>query len=239
MSGIEWGSVAEWCSGIATAAAVIVSLWLALKGDRDAAAREVRAKRASAQKTLMKLLVVINSLEAMDRYFRTTQAAATPRQLEGQRWRYTRPIAGMTNEGEIRFDGDEHSVFLDAGEVKFSMDLSLLAQRHAAAVEMMKEYGRARQALLALLPPPIDSNGIEGGVVLTREQQIALGPQVAALEAMLSDMVRYTRDDIQLGFSVGERFGPICQRYFGDPKFPSLKRPDAEPGGLFASSSTG
>lgn len=231
---MEWGSVAEWFGAIATAGAVIVSLWLARKGDRDAAAREVRVKRASAQKTLMKLLVIINSLDSMDRYFRNTQAAATPKQRGGERWRYTQPIVGLTAQGETSFDGDEHSVFLDAGEIQFSMDLSLLAQRHSAAVEMLKEYGRARQAFLDLLPPPVDSRGTEGGVILTSRQEAALRPKAAALEAMLSDMVRHTGNDLKLGLSVGDRIGPICKRYFGDPKFPSLKRPETGQMAAFA-----
>lgn len=222
---IDLGSAADWFSGTMAATAIGLSLWFSRQAGRDQLKREAKSNRLIAMKTTAKLLIVINSIYGNHKHLTATPASLTPERIAEGRWRFTLALEGLTNEGEIGIDPDEFGLFVDGGELQFAMDLSLLARRHSAAVEMMKVYARKRQELLELMPPPRQIEGLEAVVTVDAEQAISLILRSRALEAMLQQMIAQTEEDKRMADDIRDKFGPIARRILKDPSFPKLGAP--------------
>ena len=179
-------------------------------------------------KTTAKLLVIINSIYGLHKHLNTTPAHLSPERIAEGRWRFTLALEGLTNEGEIGIDPDEFGLFVDGGDLQFAMELSLLARRHSAAVEMMKVYARKRQDLLELMPPPYQIDGVDAVVALDPQQAIPLVLRGRALEAMLAQMLVQTDEDKRMADDIRDKFGPIVRRILNDQTFPKLGAPSLE-----------
>lgn len=235
---IDLGSAADWFSGTMAAIAIGLSLWFSRQAGRDQLKRDAKSNRLIAMKTTAKLLIVINSIYGNHKHLTTTPANLSPDRIAEGRWRFTLALEGLTNEGEIGIDPDEFGLFVDGGELQFAMDLSLLARRHSAAVEMMKVYARKRQDLLELMPPPHQIEGLEAVVKVEADQAIALVLRSRALEAMLQQMITHTDEDRRMADDIRDKFGPIVRRILKDPSFPKLGSPSMTSEGCETGSTT-
>jgi|GEM_PF-2072830 len=218
----EWGSVAEWVGGVGSFAAVAVALGISGKADRDARKREAAEERAIAHKTTMKIIAMYGNFKAIDRHLNIPFPPGWP---DGQRerWKVVEAIVGMSREGDLRIEPNETNLFLKAGESQFAMDLALLGRRHATAFEMLDHYAREREAHVLRQPIPDVMEGTWGTGGLTAEQMRAQAPFGARLERMIASMTHFAAEDFASVTGLAQRFGPICQRYFGDPKFPLIQ----------------
>ncbi len=222
---IDFGSLADWFSGTMAACAVALSLWFSRQATRTQRKIDARANRTIAMKTVAKLLVIINSLYGLHRHLTAIPPNISPDRLAEGRWRFTLGLEGFSNETAYDIDPDEFGLYVDGGELDFAMDLSLLARRHAASIEMMKAYSRRRDDLLERMPQPDRLNGTEAAVVIEAEKAMPLVLRSRALEAMLQQMILHAETDKKLADDVRDRIGPITRRILNDPTFPVLGAP--------------
>lgn len=221
----DWGSVADWVSGIMSFAAVSIALWLGLKSSSDQRARDRRSERSSAHKTLTKMVEMINAFNDMRKHFCISYDTAKLAGPDGEKWPQILAVSGMLDPMAVRLDSDETDLLLRVGNTDFMMQLMLLVRRYEASVDAAKEYRTARSELVNMMPPPSTADGREGEIYPDESIFLVIQPRSAALEHSLSELVEMLNDSWELTLKVSARMPTLFRSYFKDESFPALNLP--------------
>lgn len=234
---MEFGSAADWFSGVMTAIAVIVALagygvseWQR-KRDREEA--ELQAGRLIG----IKLMKVLNGTHDIHRHL-WTPYDGPPLGGEGgnEMWRTIHPLVGLQDDPTIILDGAETNLLIRANATDFLQELMLATTRYQSIVSSMKEYQLRYEAIYELSPAPVSMNGQIGTHMLTAEQYMKIRPYSIALENLIQSLRAMTVENVEICKKLASDYGPIMKRYFRVEKFLTLAEPKDTAAGSEAAS---
>jgi hypothetical protein len=219
----DWEIAASWFSGVASAAAVVVALWLARKSDRDRASERQQARKAIARKLLSEIMEIANSFYTIKHSFEQDfQGLVPPQPAPAERWRLTRPLIGLAESDAIYVD-DAALMLLMEADPKLYQDVILVADKQRVLVRLLAEYGIRRNALLEMLPQPVEvEDDILFGVVPDGPEHVRLRAHARAVEDLLSQAWAAACEGQTDSMAIAERVGPVMRTFLSDEKFPLI-----------------
>lgn len=206
----------------------VISWLLARRTSKETLHRDSEQRREEklslALQAHVKLKTIIDNLGTLLRMLERALANAPG---PGARpWMCVEPIVGSRNEHEVEFTAAELALFLEAQRADISEKLQLLSRRNSTTGVVIDTYNVRREALREKMPPPHFIEDTKGSTALTRDQALALGPDMAALDSLIDQLLPSLREDLTLGLEVAREFGPVLKRHFGDKRFPAFLIPD-------------
>lgn len=137
-------------------------------------------------------------------------------------WERVRPVVGIGEPHII--DTDEAAPFLAGGEADLANRALLLSIRHATFLRLLNKYAELREEMADFLPP----TSVEGARAVTDvppEKRNLFKLKSNELEALVREMVKGARTDLQDAVELCDLVGPAARRVFGSRDLPSLHRP--------------
>ena len=220
---IEWGSVAEWVSGVASSGAVIVALYLSTSSDRKAASKERQSDQAIAHNTTLKIALVLNGIADLKRHFGPAFENTSTDNPFDARWPYVQGVNGLMPAGSIRLGADEIDFLFRLGNMKLAQELRLALRQHEATIAAADTYRDLREAMLAKAPSPVAARSELGTVEQTAKEIIALKPQSAVIERTLEGLIDRLASEWEYTLGGAGEFGKLVRTRFRDPHFPLLR----------------
>jgi hypothetical protein len=213
---------------IGAAAASVPAYLLAARSSKETLARDRLSRKeeqkAAAFRALVKLVTIINGVGTLHRHIEGLISQADAQGHSGlQLWRKVLPLAGFANT-ELRFEGDDLSVFVSSGEFSYVTDLLQLAERSIALVSAFRSYAEQRKLmtdeLATMATAPMEGN--LGSIVLTPAELARLEPRSVELEMIVTQLRTFAREDYATAVALGDRFGPLVRSALPDTPFPNL-----------------
>lgn len=211
----------------------VISWLLARRTSKETLQRDAEQRREEklglALQAHVKLKTIIDNLGTLLRMIE--RALADPPTSNSRPWMCVEPIIGHGDEHLVQFTAAELALFLEAQRADISEKLQLLARRNSTAGVVIETYNARRMELKSKMPPPETIEGNRGSTPLTRDQYLALAPDMVALDSLIEQLVPALREDLMLGLQIAEAFGPTLQAHFGDKRFPGFLVPNHSEGG--------
>ena len=222
---MELGSLAEWVSGLTSASAVIVALWLARKSTKDQAHDRLAGRRATGRRILSDVRTIANSIYSIRSQIEVDLEGLTPPQPSpNERWCFVKPLFGLTEADAIYIDPGSMDLLMEA-DPKLYEAVGSVASQQRVLVRLLAEYGRRRDALFGMLPPPIEADGAYLiGVISDAPEYANSRAHAMAVEALLTEVWEAAEEALPTALDVSERLGPAMRKFLPDPKFPMLGR---------------
>jgi hypothetical protein len=219
---MDWGSVADWVSGVATAAAVIVALsgygfleWQRARDRRD-------AQRTAGRQIGIKLARVLNGTHDIYRHLWALYEGP-PLGGEGasELWRTIHPLIGLEHEPGLILNAAETDLLLNLDATDFMMELMLATGRYQSIVSSMKDYAVRYEAMYQMMPPPVAMNGVIGQHHLSQQDYLRLRPYSLQLETIIQALRAMTAENVEICKKLAEQYHPLMKGYFQE-RFMSL-----------------
>ncbi|TMJ19543.1 MAG: hypothetical protein E6G92_07140 [Alphaproteobacteria bacterium] len=215
-SRIEWGTAADWVSGTGSLLAVIVALggyWLIERHrKRDEtqrhqdAAYQIGYKLASLSSEAHNLVIELNPHGKSD----DDLAAESDMDICGG----FSAQAG-SSESLIRDLNDaEQNLLMRLKEEDFLMTFSEAVALGLSLRAGLAEYKAKREALMAMLPPPVDVSGEMAGHDLTQQQILSLQPQMIQAASLVRSLRALATINVKRLRKLGVDFRPMMLRHF-------------------------
>lgn len=223
---MEWGTVADWFSGGASAAAVVVALagygfleWQRARDRKD-------AERTAGRQIGVKLARVMNGTDDIRRHL-WAPYEGPPVGGEGanELWRTTYPLIGLEYEPGLMLSAAETDLLITMNATDFMMELMLATGRYQSVVSSMKDYGIRYEAIYRMLPPPAAMDGVLGQHHLSHEEYMRIRPYSLQLEAIIQSLRAMTAENVGKCGKLAEQFNPLMKGHFKE-KFLSLNKPE-------------
>jgi hypothetical protein len=175
----------------------------------------------------VKLKTIIDNLGTL--LHMLERALSNPPAPGARPWQCVEPIVGQRGENAVEFAAAELALFLEAQRGDLAEQMQMLARKNAVAGAVIETYNDRRDALRAKMPVPEAVEANLGTTPLTREQFMAVAPDMAALDSLIEQIVPMLREDLQFGLEIAAEFGPVLQQHFRDTRFPGFLIPASEP----------
>ncbi|MEG8051444.1 hypothetical protein QP178_16815 [Sphingomonas aurantiaca] len=213
---LEWGSVADWFSGLATVAAVIV----ALNANRITRSRQLAddavARRIDAEQITLKLASIGDDLMVLRAH--TVERVRTVRLQTGaeiiQRSMID-PVFGHPNETVPRLTPSEASALIAVGAVNQAMKFNLISKRMTSHQASLNEYARQIELYEASLPHPsrlVINDGVRNDETeLQGANGLEIQRRLADLESFSSHLRDYVARDLVEAADLADSLGPFLQ----------------------------
>lgn len=214
----NWGSVADWFSGSASAAAVIVAVggygvleWQRRRDRRD-------AERVAGRQIGIKLARVLNGTSDIHRHLR---APYNGPKIEGvgseELWRTIQPLIGLPDEPGLMLDATETNLLIKIGSTDFMMEQMLATSRYQSLVSSMREYQARYDALYQMTPPPKAMDGLFATHALNEQEYLRLLPYSRALDALIRSLCSMADENVEKCKVLAKQFHPLMKDYFKEP----------------------
>jgi hypothetical protein len=209
----------------------VISWLLARRTSKETLQRDREQRRDEklglALQAHVKLKTIIDNLGTLLRMIE--RALANPPAPGSRPWMCVEPIIGHRGEHAVEFTAAELALFLEAQRGDLANDMQLLVRRNATAGVVLETYNARRADLKSKMPPPQMIQGTHGTTALTKDQAQTLAPDMVALDSLIDQLVPALREDLALGLTIAEEFGPVLKKHFGDKRFPGFLIPQQDP----------
>jgi hypothetical protein len=205
----------------------IFSWLLARRTSKETLQRDHEQRREEklglALQAHVKLKTIIDNLGTLLRMIES--ALNNPPSPASRPWMCVEPIIGHRGEHSVQFTAAELALFLEAQRGDIAEQMQMLARKNSTAGAVIETYNTRRDEMKSKFPPPDVVDGNLGTTALTREQFMALAPDMAALDSLIDQIVPALREDFDLGLAIAAEFGPVLKSHFGDKRFPGFLLP--------------
>jgi hypothetical protein len=209
--------------------AALFSWLLARRTSKETLARDREQRREAklglALQAFVKLKTIIDNLGTLLRMLE--RALANPPSKDSRPWQSVEPIVGHRGEHTVEFTAAELALFMEAQRGDLAENMQMLVRKNSTHGVVIETYNERRDALKAKMPPPQIIQGARGTTALTREQFMALAPDMVALDSLIEQLVPALREDLEFGLSIAAEFGPALQKHFDDKRFPAFLIPSS------------
>ena len=214
----DWGSIADWFSGGASAAAVIVAVggYGLLEWQRRRDRKE--AERLAGRQIGVKLARILNGTHDIHRHL---WAPYDGPPLEGvgahELWRTIQPLIGLQDEPGLILDATETNLLIKMNATDFMMEQMLATSRYQSIVSSMKEYQVRYEAFYQMMPPPIAMKGQLGTHAMDEKTLLRLLPYTLQLEHMIQHLRQMSAENVEKCGSLAKKYHPLMKGYFKEP----------------------
>lgn len=220
---MELGSWADWFSGGASALAVIVAVggygFSEWQRGRDRKDRE----REAGNMIGVKLTRALNLTDDIRRHLCAPYEGPV---MHGdgadEMWRRTKPLLGLTEDTSVSLTDAEINLLIRAKQTQFMMDLMLVTARYQSINNSMREYAVRYDAILALMPAPVEMNDAVGVHIMERAQYMKLKPYSNALEALIQGLKVMSKENVDKAKGLVPSYTPMMKAYFKTDKWMNL-----------------
>ena len=206
----------------------VISWLLARRTSKETLQRDREQRREEklglALQAHVKLKTIIDNLGTLLRMIE--RALANPPSANSRPWMCVEPIIGHRGEHSVEFTAAELALFLEAQRADIAEELQLLTRRNSTAGVVLETYNARRADLKLKMPPPQMIKDNHGTTALTKDQYLALVPDMVALDSLIEQLVPALREDLALGLKIAKSFGPVLKAHFGDKRFPGFLIPE-------------
>ena len=191
--------------------------------------QRLQNEKALAFTVLIKLQDIVNNVVTMHRHVERSRRIVVANPDENiELWEVLQPLAGTTDEGQIRFTADELGVFANGDHNDLIMNLSLFARRNAAHMASLAEYNERKKAFNEIRPRPHVVDGRLVYVPLSAQQVAEMLPYTIPLRDLANSLSGYITSDIPLARLVCEQYSNAIRNKFPNAHMKQLQFPNEQ-----------
>ena len=205
----DFGSLADWVSGLGTLAAVLVALCSFWVVERQRAKDRHDAELGVAYELAAILINIANNILALEKHFVTERndiSVGTGR--SALQFKVLNPLIGLSNEGEMQVPPGTTKLLVKAGAVELWNDVLLVVNQNRALSSIMKDYRDLWVATMAKMPGPMSFAGSTGHISASRDDFLSIQPLLIKLDAIVGALEVQIPAAVNLIKSVTGRIGP-------------------------------
>jgi hypothetical protein len=214
---IDFGSAADWISGIGSLAAVVVALGGFKVVARQRAEDARRAEEAVGYDLMAAVHGIGNNVKALRLHVCTARNDIVIRPSGGEPivYRSLSALIGLSSEGDVQLPAGATQLLVKAKAIPLWNDLLLLASQSRALTTIMKEYRELYQQAMPLFPLARSFTGKIGHIQADDSEFSKVRPSLIQIDSIVGALEEQTAATDELSDRVTQEIGPTLKNYFG------------------------